>query len=131
MATKRKPGRKPAAPAFQRKPAPPPDIIRPAGGVRSTPVKAPRKSRRQADLQLAEDYRIMRTTPHGERVIADLLLMCGVLNDDESNEPVAVGRLLGRRSVGLHITKMLGLRPEHFPEEAWRMSAAVEEMMGL
>lgn len=120
--------KKPAAPAFAPKVAPKGDAF-----VRPLPPRPARqaKSKKQQQLDLAEAYRIVRQTPYGERVIADLMLMCSVYHDVEESDPIAVGRGLGRRSVGLHITKMLGLRPEHFPDEAWRTATVADEMMGL
>ncbi len=124
--SKRKPKR--ASPTFAAKPPPKADAF-----VRPLPPRPTRraKSKRQQSIELAEAYRIVRQTPYGERVIADLMLMCSVYHDDEGSDPFAVGRLLGRRSVGLHITKMLGLQPEHFPDEAWRTASVADEMMGL
>lgn len=121
---KRKP--KPKAPTFARKPAAPADVA--PMRVRS---RGERKTRLQAELELAEAYRVVRESPYGSKVIADLLLTCSVFHDDEASEPIAVGRALGRRSVGLHISRMLGLRPEHFPEEAWAVADTASEMMGL
>ena len=123
---KRKP-KKRAAPAFAPKAAPRADAF-----VRPLPPRPKRsKSVKQRSLELAEAYRIVRQSPYGERVIADLMLMCSVYHDVEGSDPIEVGRGLGRRSVGLHITKMLGLMPEHFPDEAWRVASTADEMMGL
>lgn len=129
MARRRKqPQRKPrkaATPSFVRRPPPVADpVTRPP-----LPRAAPRKTKRQRDLELAEAYRITFQSPFGEKVLADLMLHCGVYNPIDDRDPITVGMRMGERNVAMHIAKMRGLRPEHFPDEAWRVAGIADEMM--
>lgn len=137
MATKRKPRKanKPAKPSPKmvlgaRRPAPAAPI-RFAGSVPVPRPAAPRRTRKQHKLATAEAYRITRQSPSGETVIADLMLWCGAFNPIESDDPIKIARAVGRRDVAMHIAQMLGLRDEHFPDEAWKTSALADQLMGM
>lgn len=80
---------------------------------------APRKrTSARGQLAVAEAWRSIAASPEGKAVIADLMMFCGVYSPHAANEAFELARCEGRREVGLHITKMLDLRPSDFPERA-------------
>lgn len=79
---------------------------------------APRKRTARGQLAVAEAWRSIAATPEGKAVIADLMMFCGVYSPHGATEAIELARCEGRREVGLHITKMMDLRPSDFPERA-------------
>jgi len=128
--TKRKAKAKAIAPAFKRASAPaveaPPP--RPRGGVTSGP-KPTQRTKVQAERAIAEAYQIVFDSPLGRVVMADLMQWCNVYNPIAEADPINLGIRIGERNVALRIAQMKGLRPEHFPTEAWATADQINSMM--
>lgn len=122
--------RKPSAPVFVRKQAPAPEIAAPAPIVIPRPAPRKRKSQKQIQLEIAEAYRITNQSPYGKTVLTDLFMWCGSFSDVSTNDPIALAKAMERKNMAAHIAKMLGLRDEHFPDEAWRVSEEATSLMG-
>lgn len=126
----RKTAKRPAAPVFVRKAAPAPEIAAPAPIVIPRPAPKKRKSQKQMQLEIAEAYRITNQSPYGKTVLTDLFMWCGSFSDVSTNDPIALAKAMERKNMAAHIAKMLGLRDEHFPDEAWRVSEEATSLMG-
>ena len=124
--------RKPAkVPAFARK-LPPKGARREGPTIEMPSARPERKKRTRADVDrgLADDYRAVFNSPQGERVKADLMLSGNVYHEIQGDSLFALGIKEGERRVALRIAKYLGLRPEHFPVEAWATAEIANNMMG-
>lgn len=126
----RKAAKCPSAPVFVRKQAPAPEIAAPAPIVIPRPAPRKRKSQKQIQLEIAEAYRITNQSPYGKTVLTDLFMWCGSFSDVSTNDPIALAKAMERKNMAAHIAKMLGLRDEHFPDEAWRVSEEATSLMG-
>lgn len=118
-----------AAPIIVRKPAPPAEIARPII-FPPRPPSARRKTKKQQQLEIAEAYRAIRQSAVGQLVITDLMMFCGAYSQIDTNDPIALAKSAERRNMACHIAQMLGLRDEHFPDEAWATTDRANELMG-
>lgn len=118
-----------AAPIIVRKPAPAAEIARP---IIFPPRPAPtrRKTKKQQQLEIAEAYRAIRQSAVGQLVITDLMMFCGAYSQIDTNDPIALAKSAERRNMACHIAQMLGLRDEHFPDEAWATTDRANELTG-
>jgi hypothetical protein len=129
---KAKTKRKAKLPQFNKAAAPPRVFEAPAmpRGVTSSPAaRVARPSATQVKLKIAEAYQLIFNTPLGKLVLADLMTEGGVLDPILETDPVSVGKRIGARDMSLHVTKMMGLRPEHFPAMAWAASDQMATIM--
>jgi hypothetical protein len=122
-----------AAPKFNRaaarRPEAEPAPARPTGGI-SVGGKAPKRlTREQVQLNIAQVYQLKLSDELGKVMLADLMTESGMLDPITETDPVSVGKRIGRREMALHITKMMGLRPEHFPAMAWAASDQMATLM--
>ncbi len=86
-----------------------------------------RKTRRSE--QLALDYQRVFATPEGQRVLADLMLFCGVLQSHNERDPVMMARLEGNREVGLRIAEFLMWKPDTYVRDAERVVSTVQHVL--
>lgn len=122
--TKPKAKAKPSV-TFKREVPPP----RPVGGVTSANAKPKPRTKAQVEAMIADAYRAVFTSPLGEVVKADLMQWCNVFNPIAEADPINLGIRIGERNVALRIAQMMGLRPEHFPAEAWATADQINSMM--
>lgn len=118
-----------AAPIIVRKPAPPADASSPII-FPPRPATTRRKTKKQQQLEIAEAYRAIRQSAVGQLVITDLMMFCGAYSQIDTNDPIALAKSAERRNMACHIAQMLGLRDEHFPDEAWATTDRANELMG-
>lgn len=64
--------------------------------------------------RLAKDYRVVFATPEGERVLADLLRACHVLEPVFSGDALEMAHREGMRNVALRIVSFLHYAPDDF-----------------
>lgn len=127
----RKTAKRPAVPVFARKAPPPPEITTPSPIIVPPRVsQSRRKSKKEQQLQIAEAYRVINASHHGRMVFTDLMMMCGAYSAIESNDPIALAKAMERKNMACHIAQMLGLRDEHFPDEAWKTADHANELIG-
>lgn len=99
-------------------------------GVISTGTSAPRKrTKAEAELAVAEAYKLLFSSPHGQIVKADLMQWCNVFSPISEADPINLGIRIGERNVALRITQMMGLQPADFPAEAWATAGQLNNMM--
>lgn len=67
---------------------------------------------------LVTDYMRAFDTPEGQRVLADLMTVCGVYDVVVESDPMRLALLTGARNVALHIAKKLNATPEDFVKRA-------------
>lgn len=136
--TKPKPKKKPkrtlrknrkvqAAPVFKRTAAPVAETIR---VPRPKPPVQTRRTKAQVEMIIADAYKVVFTSAAGEIVKADIMQWCNVYNPVTETDPINLGMRMGERNVALRIAQMLGLRPEHFPVEAWKAADEINAMAG-
>ena len=65
------------------------------------------RKRSQSILRINSEYKNVFSTPAGKNVLNDLMSRCNVLDDISDNDPISSARKEGRRSVVLHILKVL------------------------
>jgi len=118
-------------PTFRRKPVPKSVPARLGSVIElpAAPVSRKKRTRADVDRSLADDYRAVFSSPQGERVKADLMLCGNVYHEIQGDSLFALGIKEGERRVALRIAKYLGLRPEHFPAEAWAAAEVADNMM--
>jgi hypothetical protein len=118
----------------QKKPAP--KLKRPPPPRETISVPRPRATARQRRTKsqvqqiVADAYKAVFTSPLGEIVKADLMQWCNVFNPIAEADPINLGIRIGERNVALRIAQMMGLRPEHFPDEAWKVADEINAMAG-
>lgn len=125
----RKTAKRVAAPIIVRKSAPPADTASPII-FPPRPASTRRKTKKQQQLEIAEAYRAIRQSAVGQLVITDLMMFCGAYSQIDTNDPIALAKSAERRNMACHIAQMLGLRDEHFPDEAWATTDRANELMG-
>lgn len=91
-----------------------------------TKPKRDRKS--SADIKCAEAWR-MFNQGSGREAIAALFTEFNMYHREQTNDPYAILRAAGQRDVLLRIVQLIGLRPEHFVEQAWKDTDAVDYLM--
>jgi hypothetical protein len=101
----------------------------PRGGVSVGGNKSSRRTKAQAERIIAEAYQMVFSTPQGAVVLADLMQWCNVYNPVSEADPINLGIRIGERNVALRIAQMKGLRPEHFPTEAWATADTLNSIM--
>lgn len=57
---------------------------------------------------LQDAYRVVFGGPAGQMVLGDLVKVCGVFAVNIAEEPAQMGRLEGRRAIGLYIVSLAG-----------------------
>jgi len=57
-------------------------------------------------------------TPEGQRVLADLMTVCGVYDVVTETDPIRLAMLTGARNVALHIAQKLNVTPSDFVKRA-------------
>lgn len=67
---------------------------------------------------LAADYARCFETPEGQRVLADLMTVCGVYDAFVGTDPVQMALATGARNVALHIAAKLNYKPGDFARRA-------------
>jgi len=87
--------------------------------------------KRKKNEQLALDYKRVFATPEGQRVLADLMLYCGVYQSHNEHDPCRMARLEGNREVGLYIATFMAWRPDTFVQDAERIVSTVSHMPGV
>lgn len=79
------------------------------------------------DEKRARDYRVVFGSPEGERVLADLIDMNGVLRPTFDPDPNVSAFNEGRRNVLLDILRYLSVEPEQFRKLAQDTGDALNE----
>lgn len=94
-------------------------------------TQKPKRSRSQvADLKCAEAWRGFYEAS-GRQALAALFTEFDMYSSVASHDPYVIMRAQGQRDVMLRIVQLVGLKPEHFPQEAWQASNALEQLMRM
>lgn len=67
---------------------------------------------------IADSYKRCFADPDGKRVLADLMMVCGVYDQVSESDPVKLGMIQGARNVALHIAAQMNFRAADFVERA-------------
>lgn len=87
-----------------------------------------RTPKQKADLKCAEAWRGFHQGS-GKEALAALFTEFNMYHSEQSNDPHAIMRATGQRDVLLRIVQLIGLRPDHFVEQAWNDANAVDYLM--
>ena len=60
------------------------------------------------DAQLADDWKWLRDTEQGQRIIADLMVWCNAYTPIETKDPIELARLVGEQNVAKRVAYYLG-----------------------
>ena len=89
---------------------------------------AKRPTRLDADVKLAAAWQAFYAR-EGHAAIASLFTEFNLYPTDQSNDPYIALRQKGQRDVLLRLTQLLGLKAEHFADQAWDDTEILDRMM--
>jgi hypothetical protein len=89
-------------------------------------AKSPSAAR---DAQLASDWKWLESRPEGQRIIADIMVWCGVYNQIDETDPVKMALQVGENNFAKRILGLLAYSPREFTQRAKEHADLLDRMM--